>query len=197
MPRPLEGHYAASLAIAIVALSPFIVVSTAYVMFAKQVQAELGMGKLGTELVAGFAIAEYAFGAFTGGDLIQRFRQRHLFLLSEALFAAGCAVSAVAANAFEFGFGRILAGFATGLLLVVALPPVIQRFPANKLRITMAWVDLGFFGAVCAGPPAGGRRGRRRTCLALVLRRPGCDRFAELRCGGIDRAAVRAVESRF
>lgn len=156
MPRPFEGHYGPSLAVAIVALSPFIVVSTAYVMFARQVQAELGMGKLATELIAGFAIAGYAFGAFTGGDLIQRFRQRHLFLLSEALFAAGCAVSAIAANAFVFGFGRILAGFATGLLLVVALPPVIQRFPADKLRITMAWVDLGFFGAVCAGPLVGG-----------------------------------------
>lgn len=155
-PRPFEGHYGVSLIVAIVALSPFIVVSTAYVMFARQVQADLGMGRLATGLIAGFAIAGYAFGALTGGDLIQRFRQRHLFLLSEALFVVGCAVSAVATDAFVFGFGRILAGFATGLLLVIALPPVIQRFPAEKLRITMSFVDLGFFGAVCAGPLVGG-----------------------------------------
>jgi MFS family permease len=156
MSRPFEGRYGISLAVAIVALSPFIVVSTAYPMFAKEVQAELGMGRLATELIAGFAIAGYAFGAFAGGDLIQRFRQRHLFLIAEALFVVGCAVSAAAGNAFVFGFGRILGGFATGLLLVIALPPVIQRFPAGKLRITMAWVDLGFFGAVCAGPLVGG-----------------------------------------
>lgn len=155
-PRPLEGRYGISLAIAIIALSPFIVVSTAYVMFAKQVQAQLGMGRLATDLIAGFAIAGYAFGAFTGGDLVQRFRQRHLFLISEALFVAGCAISAGADGAVVFGLGRILAGFATGLLLVVALPPVIQRFPADKLPMTMGWVDLGFFGAVCAGPLIGG-----------------------------------------
>lgn len=155
-PRPLEGHYGVSLTVAIVALSPFIVVSTAYVMFARQVQADLDTGRLATGLIAGFAIAGYAFGALTGGDLIQRFRQRHLFLLSETLFVVGCAVSAVATDAFVFGFGRILAGFATGLLLVIALPPVIQRFPAGKLRITMSFVDLGFFGAVCAGPLVGG-----------------------------------------
>jgi MFS family permease len=155
-PCPLEGRYGISLAVAIVALAPFIVVSTAYVMFAKQLQAELGMGQLATELIAGFSISGYAFGAFFGGDLIQRFRQRHLFLLSEALFVAGCAVSAGAHGAVVFGFGRILSGFATGLLLVIALPPVIQRFPARKLPVTMAWVDLGFFGAVCAGPLIGG-----------------------------------------
>ncbi|HVX03821.1 MAG TPA: MFS transporter [Rhodanobacteraceae bacterium] len=155
-PRPLEGHYGISLAVAIVALAPFIVISTAYVMFAKQVQADLGMDQLATELIAGFSISGYAFGAFTGGDLIQRFRQRHLFLIAEALFVAGCAISAGAHGAVVFGLGRILAGFATGLLLVIALPPVIQRFPADKLRMTMAWVDLGFFGAVCAGPLLGG-----------------------------------------
>lgn len=156
VPRPFEGHYGISLAIAIVALSPFIVVSTAYVMFAKQVQADLGMGGLATGLISGFSIAGYAFGAFTGGDLIQRFRQRGLFLLSEALFLIGCATSAAAGSAIVFGFGRILGGFATGLLLVIALPPVIQRFPADKLPATMSFVDLGFFGAVCAGPLVGG-----------------------------------------
>lgn len=155
-PRPLEGHYGISLAVAIVALAPFIVVSTADVMFAKQVQADVHMTRLGTELVSGFAIAAYAFGALVGGDLIQRFRQRYLFLICEALFVLGCALAAAAPNAYLFGCGRVLMGFATGLLLVIALPPVILRFPPQKLPVTMAWVDLGFFGAVCAGPLVGG-----------------------------------------
>ncbi|MGH8144784.1 MAG: MFS transporter [Rhodanobacteraceae bacterium] len=155
-PRPFEGHYGISLTVAIIALAPFIVVSTADTMFAKQLQASLHTDQLGTQLIAGFAIAGYAFGAFTGGDLIQRFHQRYLFLACQAAFVAGCAISAAAPGVYVYGFGRILMGIATGLLLVIALPPVIQRFPFEKLRTTMAWVDLGFFGAVCAGPLLGG-----------------------------------------
>ncbi|HEX3868191.1 MAG TPA: hypothetical protein VHV78_15615, partial [Gemmatimonadaceae bacterium] len=46
-------------------------------------------------------------------------------------------------------------GFATGSLLVAALPPVVRTYPANKLPITAAAIDVGFFGAVTIGPLAG------------------------------------------
>lgn len=154
--RPLEGRYGITVAVAIVALAPFIVVSTADVMFVRQVQAALHMDQLGSQLISGFAIAGYAFGALVGGDLIQRFHQRYLFLICEALFVVGCALAAAGPDVVVFGAGRVLMGFATGLLLVIALPPVILRFPPEKLSSTMSWVDLGFFGAVCAGPLVGG-----------------------------------------
>lgn len=154
--RPLEGSYPVSLAVAIVSLVPFIVVSTAYVMFSRQVQAELHMTRRGAEILAGLAIAGYAFGALAGGDLIQRSRQRSLFLLCQALFVAGCIISALAGGILGYGSGRILAGLATGMLLVIALPPVIQRFPPEKLPVTAVWINLGFFGAVCIGPLLGG-----------------------------------------
>ena len=50
----------------------------------------------------------------------------------------------------------VLIGFMTGLLLVVALPPVIRRFPPDRMPITSAAVNLGLFGAVTAGPLIGG-----------------------------------------
>lgn len=154
--RPFEGRYAVNLAVAIVALVPFIVVSTAYVMFSRQVQADLGATRLASEIAAGLAIAGYAFGALTGGDLIQRFRQRRLFLICEALFVLGSVASAAAHGIVAYAAGRILTGVSTGLLLVIALPPVIQRFPPEKLPVTAVWVNLGFFGAVCIGPLLGG-----------------------------------------
>ena len=43
-----------------------------------------------------------------------------------------------------YGFGRILAGFATGLLLVIALPPVIQGFPPEKLPVTVVFINVVF-----------------------------------------------------
>lgn len=65
-------------------------------------------------------------------------------------------LAAIAPGTVVYGAGRVLQGFATGILLVVALPPVIQRFPAKKLPITAAMINLGFFGAVMAGPLVGG-----------------------------------------
>lgn len=155
-PRPFEGRYDVTLTTAIVALVPFIVVSTAYVMFSRQVQTDLHASRLSAETVAGLSIAGYAFGALTGGDLVQRFRQRRLFLLCEALFVLGCVASAAGHGIATYGFGRILSGFSTGLLLVIALPPVIQKFAPEKLPITVVFINLGFFGAVCIGPLLGG-----------------------------------------
>ncbi len=155
-PRPFEERYDVSLAVAIVALVPFIVVSTAYAMFSRQIQADLHVSRTGTEIVAGLSTAGYAFGALLAGDLVQRLRQRRMFLACEALFVFGCIASAAGHGIVTYGMGRVVQGFATGLLLVAALPPVIQRFPPEKLPITVVWINIGFFGAVCIGPLLGG-----------------------------------------
>lgn len=154
--RPFEGRYDVTLTSAVVALVPFIVVSTADVMFSRQVQGDLSVKPTSLEIVAGLAVAAYAFGALTGGDVVQRFRQRPLFLICETLFVLGSIASAVGGGIVTFAFGRILAGFATGLLLVIALPPVFQKYPPEKLPITVIFINIGFFGAVCIGPLLGG-----------------------------------------
>jgi predicted MFS family arabinose efflux permease len=155
-PRPFEGSYPPTLASAIIALVPFIVVTTAYTFFSRQIEGDLHVGQRAVEIVAGLSTAGYAFGALVGGDLVQRFSQRPLFFACEALFALGCLASAVGHGIVACGAGRIVAGLATGLLLVIALPPVIQKFPPEKLPITVIFIDIGFFGAVCIGPLLGG-----------------------------------------
>lgn len=84
--RPFEGNYGVSVTIALLALIPFIVVTTAYEFYRSHVLSALG---------------------------------------------------------------------GQGLLLVVALPPVIRQFPAEKLPYTAALIDLGFFGAIAVGPLVG------------------------------------------
>jgi len=153
--RPLEGNYAASLTSAIVALSPFIVVTTAYALFTRQVAQDVHASRTALSILGGLLVAGYAFGALLGGDLVQRFRQRRMFLAAELLFALGCLLAAVAHAPPVYAAGRVLSGFSTGLLLVVALPPVIQKFPASKLPFTVVAVNIGFFGAVCIGPLLG------------------------------------------
>lgn len=156
LPRPFEGIYGVSLFTAIAALVPYIVVTSAYTLFREQVEQEIGASPTGLEIIAGLATAGYAFGALLGGDLINRFKQRQLFLLCEALFIVGCVLAGIAHGTVMYGSGRVLQGFMTGVLLVVALPPVIQRFPPERMPITAAAINIGFFGAVTAGPLLGG-----------------------------------------
>ena len=66
-----------------------------------------------------------------------------------------------------YGVGRVLQGLMTGLLLVIALPPVIQRFPPPRMPTTAAAINIGFFGAVTVGPLLGGiTRGENRPVRA-------------------------------
>ena len=155
-PPPFEGIYGVSLLTAILSLVPYIIVTSAYTLFRKQVSQDIGAGPTGLEIINGLATAGYAFGALLGGDLINRFRQRRLFLVCEALFILGCALAASADGEDMYGAGRVLQGFTTGLLLVIALPPVIQRFPPQRMPTTAAAINIGFFGAVTLGPLLGG-----------------------------------------
>ncbi|HEY6433573.1 MAG TPA: MFS transporter, partial [Acetobacteraceae bacterium] len=156
IPRPFEGKYPATVACAILALAPFIVVTTARALFGEQVQQDLHLSRSGMEIIAGLSTAGYAWGALWGGDIAQRLPRRPLFLVCEGVFVLGCLLAPVATGPVMYGIGHVLAGFATGLLLVVAVPPVVQRFPAAKLPITVVAINIGFFGAVCIGPLVGG-----------------------------------------
>ena len=156
LPRPFQGSYGISLIVAVGALVPFIILTTAYDLFQKQVGANLGMGMEALRIISALSTAAYAFGAMFGGDLIQRFHQRHLFLIVEAIFIGGCFLGATASGAVAFGASNVIIGMSTGLMLVIALPPVIRRFPPERMPITTAAIDIGFFGAVTAGPLIGG-----------------------------------------
>lgn len=145
--RPLEGRYGVLLTSAVLALVPFIITSTAWELFSEGVGKAIG-GRQELDLVSGLGAAGYAFGALMAGDVINRFPQDVLFLILEAAFLAGALITASAHNVFQRAAGTMLQGFTTGLLLVVALPPVIRRFSAGKMPITSAAINMGFFGAI-------------------------------------------------
>lgn len=153
--RPLAGSYGTAVALALLALSPFIVVSTAGQLIETQVISALHTSMFGIELTNALANAGYAFGAVLAADLIQRLPARRLYLSCELAFVAGALLSAAAGGITEFLVGRIVQGLATGMLLVAALPPLITRFGAGKLPATAAVVDLGLFGMVTIGPLVG------------------------------------------
>ncbi|MGH2857294.1 MAG: MFS transporter [Solirubrobacteraceae bacterium] len=153
---PLAGSYGAAVAIALLALCPFIVLTTAAGLAEQEMIRDLGTGKLGFQLSDGLANALYAFGAVAAADLTKRISQRWLYMICEAVFAGGSALAALATAIVPFTAGRCLEGLATGMLLVVALPPLVTEHGAEKVPLSAAFINLGLFGMVTLGPILGG-----------------------------------------
>lgn len=156
MPRPLADSYWTTVGIVIGVLSPYIVLTTATFLLEKQLGADLRATPTELQVASGLSNAAYAFGALVGGDIAQRFPQRPLFFLCSLPLFAGFLIAATAGGYVQFASGHVLQGLATGLLLVVAVPPLVQRFPTARMPTTTAMINIGFFGAVCAGPVLGG-----------------------------------------
>lgn len=153
---PLAGRYPASAAIALLGLCPFIVLTTASVLFRQDVVHALGTTRFQVELSEALSNAGYAFGAVTAADLVLRLPRRWLYVGCEAVFVAATLLDVFAGGITLFTLGRVLEGFTTGILLVVALPPLITDYPPSKVPLGALLVNLGLFGMVTLGPVAGG-----------------------------------------
>ncbi|MGN6551946.1 MAG: MFS transporter [Pararhizobium sp.] len=154
--KPLAGRYTPTLFTALGSLVPYILVASAAALYRTEVAKDISASEQALAVIEGISTAGYAFGALLAGDLINRIAQRHLFLACQALFIGGWLVVAAGGTPTTYGIGRSFAGFATGMLLVTALPPVVRRFPAGRLPLTAAFINIGLFGAVAAGPVLGG-----------------------------------------
>lgn len=152
----LEGRYVPTLAIALAALVPYILVTSASDLYRDQLLSDVGISKSGLELASSMATAGYAFGALLAGDLINRFEKKHLFVIAEAIAVLAWGGASAATNAWLFGIAFAFTGFTTGLLLVIALPPTVQQFPSSQVPLTAAFINIGLFGAIAAGPLLGG-----------------------------------------
>ncbi|MDT4892589.1 MAG: hypothetical protein QOE97_1624 [Pseudonocardiales bacterium] len=165
---PFAGNYPAAVSMALVALCPFIVLSTASLLIT-QLSADLHTSIFGTQLAEGLSDAGYAFGAVAAADLIQRLPAWRVYVVSEAAFAAGSLIAALASGIAEFTLGRVLQGIATGMLLVAALPPLMTRHGAARVPLSAAFVNLGLFGMVTLGPLVGGLAAAEKLWRLLFL----------------------------
>src|SRR5690242_1435891 len=94
--RPLAGKYPVAVALALLALSPYLVLSTAGLLLQPALLADLHATRFGLSLIDALANAGYAFGAVLAADLIQRLPGRRLYLGCELGFVAAtvlCAAS--------------------------------------------------------------------------------------------------------
>ncbi len=156
---PLSRSYPVKILLVLLALCPYIVVTTAATLMQGSLLKDLHTSKTALQLASGMANAGYAFGAVLAVALIKRLPPRPLFLCYEGIFVLGSVLAATAGHVEVFAAGRVLQGFATGLLLVAALPPLVTAFGVGKLPVTAAVVDIGLFGATTVGPLVGGTAG--------------------------------------
>jgi len=153
---PLRGSYAANAALVLLALSPQLIVSTALALLEPTIAASFNVARGDLALAGAMADGGYALGAVVAADLSVRFERARLFAACQTAFVLGAGLDAFAPNVTVFVAGAIVCGLATGTLLVVATPAIIQDFPVSKLPVTGAIFLVGFFGATTLGPLVGG-----------------------------------------
>jgi MFS family permease len=153
---PGAGRYGWQVAIVLVALCPHIVLTTAVDMFGTSIASTLSTSQTFVRTTEGLANAGYGFGAVLAAFLVQRLPLRRVFLVVQAGFAVSSVLAAAAPDAWVYAVGRIGQGTATGLMLIVALPPLTTAFGPERLPTTVAVIDVGLFGATTIGPIVGG-----------------------------------------
>lgn len=153
---PFAGSYPAAVSLVLLALCPFIVLATVSLFITQQVSLDLHTSTFGVQLAEGLSNAGYALGAVVAADLIQRLPMWRLYVVTEAGFAVGSLLVALAPVIGIYAVGRVMQGMATGMLLVVALPPLVTKHGAARVPLSAAFVNLGLFGMVTIGPVIGG-----------------------------------------
>ncbi len=153
---PLADSYWAAVALVILALTPFLVLTSAVSSLNELIGKDVPLSPAGLEMTSGMANAAYCFGTVAAVQLTQRLPARRLLVAFAVLFLLASIAAAWAPTAGVFVAGRVLQGLATALMLIAAAPTLVTGWPPRRLRPTAATMNLGIFGAVALGPVVGG-----------------------------------------
>lgn len=153
---PLADSYVAAALLVIFALVPYLALTSAIPSMEKELTSSIGLSSQALSTTTGMANAGYAFGTVLSVQLAVRMAQRRLLLTYAILLVIGSVMAALATVPAMFIAGHIIQGFCTSLMLITAVPPLVIGWPAKRMPITAAIMDLCIFGAVALGPIIGG-----------------------------------------
>jgi MFS family permease len=153
---PLAGRYPAVAAMALLALVPYLALSSALSPLAPLISRDLHMSAQTLSLGLGLGNAGYALGTVLAVVFAQHLPQRVMLVSYAALSVVGSVLLAAAQDPAMFIVGHVLQGLTTSLLLIAAVPPLALGFGAEKLRYTSVTMSICIFGAVALGPTIGG-----------------------------------------
>lgn len=165
---PLAGSYRSAVLLVLLALMPYLMLTTAAASMAPMIQRDLSMSATTYELTIAGANAAYCFGTVASIQLSTRFPPRRLLLGYLGLMSIGALLAAWSPTAVTFVVGWPLMGLVTSLMLIAAAPALIIGWPVARMRTTAMVMNLGIFGAVALGPVLGGLFAAAGTWRALV-----------------------------
>jgi len=153
---PLAGRYPAVAAMVMLALIPYLALSSALgpvtPIIAEQLHTSLQTMSLGS----GLANAAYAVGTVLAVQFSQHLPQRRMMVAYAVLLVLGSVLAAAAQNVGMYIAGHVIQELCTSLLLIAAVPPLALGYPTSKLRTTAVIMNMCIFGAVALGPTIGG-----------------------------------------
>jgi MFS family permease len=153
---PLADSYWAAVVLVILALTPFLVLTSAVGSLGELIGKSVHLSEAELEMTTGMANAAYCFGTVLSIQLLSRLRPRRLLVVLVAAFAVASALAAWAPTAGLFVAGRVVQGLATSMMLIAAVPPLVIGWPKERMRPTATTMNLAIFGAVALGPVVGG-----------------------------------------
>lgn len=152
---PLADSYAGAALLVAFALIPYLVLTSAITPLETLISKQVGLSPQALQTTSGMANAGYAFGTLLAVQLAVRLRPRRLLLVYAVLLVLGSVMTALAPTPGIFVAGHILQGLCTSLMLIAAVPPLVTGWPAKRMPITAAIMNLCIFGAVALGPVVG------------------------------------------
>lgn len=129
---PLADSYWSAVALVLMALTPFLVLSSAVFPMQEMLVKGTGLSEGGLELTNGMADAGYCFGTVLAVQLLQRLPARRVLLVLAALFVAASVPAAWAA--------------------IAAVPPLVVGWDVVRLRPRAVRMNLAIFGAIFFTP---------------------------------------------
>jgi MFS family permease len=153
---PLAGRYPFVATMAILALVPYLALSSALTPLSPFIEQDLNMSAQTLSLGLGLGNAGYAVGTVLAVLFAQHLPQRLMLVIYCVIALVGSVLFAAAQDPAMFIAGHVLQGLCTSLLLIAAVPPLALGFGPEKLKSTAVILSVCIFGAVAAGPVFGG-----------------------------------------
>lgn len=152
---PFSRNYKAAVLLVVLSLAPYLALVAGIFPLLGVVAKSLHLSKGSLELTVALSTGGYAVGTLVAAQLAAHLPPRRLLVAYEAVFVTASVLAAASSSGGVFIVSFVVQGLCTSLMLIAAVPPLVTRWPADKMPTTGAIMNLCIFGAIAAGPSAG------------------------------------------